>query len=138
MDRVLTRTAPVSTCAYAAPWRFSSRAARAGAVSDVAQRFGWSLRTLERHFGEAVGLSPKAFARIRRFRHTLTDIAVNRRTAWARTAAEVGYADQAHLSREVSALTGRAPGALGRYLATIDHVDVTLRPRRVAFVQDTG
>ncbi len=101
------------------------RAGGQAPVASIAREVGWSVRTLERRFGEAVGLSPKAFARIRRFRHALTDIAGNRLPSWARVAAEAGYADQAHLTREVRALTGTSPGDVGRYFATIAHVDVT-------------
>jgi AraC-like DNA-binding protein len=41
-------------------------------------------------------------------------------TGWAGIAAESGYADQAHLVREFSALAGETPTAWARRLALID------------------
>ena len=41
-------------------------------------------------------------------------------SGWARIAAESGYADQAHLAREFSALAGETPTAWARRLALTD------------------
>jgi AraC-like DNA-binding protein len=58
-----------------------------------------------RRFDDAVGYGPKTLQRILRLRQFLaasgTDIAA--------AAVEVGYADQAHLTRECRVLTGLAP-----------------------------
>ena len=61
-------------------------------------------RTLERAFREHVGLPPKVFARIARFRAARR--AVKAGHAGAEAAAEAGYSDQAHMVREIRALAG--------------------------------
>jgi AraC-like DNA-binding protein len=79
---------------------------------------GLGERQLRRRFEAAVGYGPKTFQRIVRFQHWL---ALSRSTpAGARRltdlAAEAGYADQSHLTREATRLAGRPPTAL---LATL-------------------
>ena len=64
-------------------------------AGEAARSLGVSPRTLRREVGEAVGLGPKALARVFRFRRAL--------------ALESGYADQAHMARESRALGGFAP-----------------------------
>lgn len=91
-------------------------------LPEVAAEAGWSVRHLERRFGEAVGLSVKAYARIVRLRRTLVaGVLEAGAPTWARHAFDAGYADQAHLVREAVALTGLTPRALGRYFGTLGH-----------------
>lgn len=76
----------------------------------LAGETGWSGRYLSRRFGVEIGLSPKVAARVARFdraRHRLQ--AAGGAFPLARLAAECGYYDQAHLSREFSALAGVPP-----------------------------
>jgi AraC-like DNA-binding protein len=73
-------------------------------------------RQLRRRFEAAIGYGPKTFQRIVRFQRWL---ALSRSTpADARRltdlAAKAGYADQSHLTREVSHLAGLPPAALLR------------------------
>ncbi|MGW6821113.1 helix-turn-helix domain-containing protein [Streptomyces sp. NPDC055005] len=68
---------------------------------------GWSARTLRARFRKQVGLSPKAVARVFRLQHALRRLAAGEPPA--RVAAACGYHDQAHLSREVKAMTGLPP-----------------------------
>lgn len=86
-------------------------AAGAG-VSTTAECIGWTARTLHRRSLDAFGYGPSTLRRVLRFRRALG-------LAWrgvplSEVAALGGYADQAHLAREVRALAG-AP--LGRLLA---------------------
>jgi AraC-like DNA-binding protein len=67
-------------------------------------------RQLRRTFGAAVGYGPKTFARVMRFRVALGLVRAGEPLAGAALAA--GYADQAHMTREMTALAGRSPGAL--------------------------
>jgi AraC-like DNA-binding protein len=91
-------------------WLASSSSGR---VRDLCRSAGVSERQLRRRFDAAVGYGPKTLARILRLQRTL---ALHR--AWggqsglAGLAVEAGYADQAHMSRELKALTGRSPRAL--------------------------
>lgn len=79
-------------------------------VADVADAVGLGERQLHRRSLAAFGYGPKVLARIRRLQRAL-DLA-RHGTPFARTAADAGYADQAHLAREVRALAGRPLGEL--------------------------
>jgi methylphosphotriester-DNA--protein-cysteine methyltransferase len=93
-------------------------------VEAIARHLRVSTRTLQRRFLRAAGLPPKAFARIRRFRQAMSRVLDRPAPEWGRVAAEHGFADQAHLAREVAALTGAPPATAARRLAQIEHVDV--------------
>ena len=79
---------------------------RVGRLSDV---LGTSERHLLRRFNGAVGYGPKTLDRVLRFQRFL---ARARGGHLARTAADLGYADQAHLTRECVRLSGRTPARL--------------------------
>ncbi|WP_330296170.1 helix-turn-helix domain-containing protein [Streptomyces sp. NBC_00503] len=81
-------------------------------LTRVTAETGWSARTLRARFREQVGLSPKAVARVFRLQHALRLLAAG--TAAAHVAAACGYHDQAHLSREVKAMTGLPPSQFVR------------------------
>ncbi len=70
-------------------------------------------RQLRRRFTAAVGIGPKRFARIARFRWLLAELERPDRPRWADLAAAAGYTDQAHLIREFAELSGETPA---RYL----------------------
>ncbi len=79
-------------------------------VRAIAGEVGLSERQLRRRCEVAVGVPPSVLRRLLRL-HRFLDSA---RTASAQTsltdlASGAGYADQAHLSRETRALTGRSP-----------------------------
>ncbi|MGW1777162.1 helix-turn-helix domain-containing protein [Streptomyces sp. NPDC002104] len=76
-------------------------------LTRVSAATGWSARTVRARFREQVGLSPKSMARVFRLQHALRMLAAG--TAAAQVAAACGYHDQAHLSREVKAMTGLPP-----------------------------
>jgi AraC-like DNA-binding protein len=76
-------------------------------AADTAYRLGVSDRYLRRVFRQAVGVSPKHFARISRVR----DVLSRPRSSWSVTAAETGYADQSHLIADFRSLMGVTPAA---------------------------
>ena len=78
-------------------------------IVGMARAAGISRRQLERRFAGSVGLSPRLYGRIVRFQHVLRHVG---RVRGAELAARCGYADQAHLIREVRRFTGQTPGAL--------------------------
>ncbi|MFS2055915.1 helix-turn-helix domain-containing protein, partial [Variovorax sp. CT11-76] len=78
---------------------------------------GYSHRRFIALFRGAIGLTPKEYARVMRFDRALA-LAADPARPWAEIAVEAGYADQAHLSREFSALAGMAPQAWRRPGAT--------------------
>ncbi|MBV9846305.1 MAG: helix-turn-helix domain-containing protein [Kutzneria sp.] len=75
-------------------------------VAAVADEVGLSDRQLYRRSLAAFGYGPKTLARVFRMRRAL--VAARSGTGLAEVAATTGYADQAHLSREVRALAGVA------------------------------
>lgn len=78
-------------------------------VDQLAARVGISVRRLQRLFAEYVGVGPKWV--IRRYRlHEVTERMARGDTAdWAGLAAELGYADQAHLARDFASMFGEPP-----------------------------
>jgi AraC-like DNA-binding protein len=87
---------------------------RPGAQAElVAAQLGISERQLRRRCQAAVGYGPRTLARILRFRRFLSRIDAGDADL-ARLAAEAGYADQAHLTRESTRLAGLTPATLAR------------------------
>ena len=80
-------------------------------VTQVAALAGGTVRSLQRVFASYVGAGPKWV--IQRFR--LQDAAVRaaaaQRVDWAALAVELGFADQAHLTRAFTATIGLPPAA---------------------------
>lgn len=95
------------------------------AIADIAADVGVSPRQLQRRFAAAVGISPKAFAVLRRGRSAIKRVVTDGVGAqvggWSGVALASGFADQAHFSREVARMTRFAPKALQQRLDTIDH-----------------
>jgi AraC-like DNA-binding protein len=87
---------------------------RGAPVAAVAADCGLSHRHFTARFREAVGLTPKAWARVQRFGRALDRLAAEPAVAWADLAAAEGYADQAHFAREFRGLAGLTPGAWRR------------------------
>lgn len=85
-------------------------------VTDLADAVGTSPCSLQRMFRQHAGVTPLWM--IRRYR--LIDAAEAARAgspaSWGDLAAELGYADRAHLSREFSAAIGLSPT---RYAASV-------------------
>lgn len=88
---------------------------RPGARADlVAERLGVSERQLRRRCQAAVGYGPRTLTRVLRFRRFLTRVDAGEDADLAGVAADAGYADQAHMSRESARLGGLPPSALAR------------------------
>ncbi|OEV02674.1 helix-turn-helix domain-containing protein [Streptomyces oceani] len=79
-------------------------------VAEVAAAVNYSERQLHRHALAAFGYGPKTLARILRMRRALR--LAREGQAFGEVAATAGYADQAHLAREVKALAGIPLGTL--------------------------
>jgi AraC-like DNA-binding protein len=82
--------------------------ARGGDVHAVARTVGMSERTLHREVSRWSGLRPKALARILRMQRCLAALRAGR-APLAALAVRLGYADQAHMTRELKALAGVTP-----------------------------
>ena len=79
-------------------------------LGDWAARFGVSREQLSRGFGKVFGVTPQRFRCEARTRAALGDLAASP-LALAELALAHGFADQAHMTRAVRALSGRPPGA---------------------------
>ncbi|SBT50595.1 helix-turn-helix domain-containing protein [Micromonospora auratinigra] len=85
-------------------------------VTALARRHGVTTRRLQRLFTDHVGVSPKWVIRRYRLQEAIEQ-AAGGPLDWSRVAVDLGYADQAHLVREFTAVTGVSPAAYARSLA---------------------
>ncbi len=81
-------------------------------VAATADALGIGARALHRRSLAAFGYGPKTLARVLRLQRALA--LARQGTPLAETAARTGFADQAHLARDVRDLTGLPPGELLR------------------------
>ena len=83
-------------------------------VRTLGDELGISERQLLRRFDAAVGYGPKTLDRVLQFQRFLSSapLVAKGEARLARIAAELGYADQAHLSRECARLSGVTPQGL--------------------------
>lgn len=81
-------------------------------VEDLAVRAGVSRQYFARAFRETVGLSPKLYCRLSRFRAALAG--AGRGIDGAALAADFGYADQSHMIAEFRQFSGQTPATLAR------------------------
>jgi AraC-like DNA-binding protein len=116
----------------------------AASVVAIAARAGVDPRTLQRRFRKDTGLGPKQYASVRRFSTALHQLALGSESV-AAIAAELGYADQSHLTLDLGRQAGTPPGrfrARARPLISRDAVrffkDVELRSRVRLLVCDAG
>ena len=83
---------------------------RGASVTEVADRLGWTPNRLARRFGQQIGLTPKRFARVRRFQRLVAAAgAAPEQPDWGRLAAETGYYDQAHMIHDFHAFADLTP-----------------------------
>lgn len=93
-------------------------------IADVARTVACSERTLLRKFRTHTALSPKQFARIRRWLAAAWQ-AADGEQRWGRIAAAQGYADQPHLIHDMKALTGLRPEELAEQIAFTERDQVS-------------
>jgi AraC-like DNA-binding protein len=81
-------------------------------IGRLCERAGLSATRLPARFRSQVGVTPKHFARIARFRHALELLGHEAGALpLAALAAEAGYADQPHFNAEFREMAGMSPGA---------------------------
>lgn len=83
-------------------------------LEDLAERLHRSPRTLQRTARRYVGLSPAAMIRRRRLQEAAERVRTDREVDLAVVAAELGYADHAHLCRDFRTVLGLAPSEYRR------------------------
>lgn len=77
-------------------------------IRDLARRLGVGESTLRRYFG-ALGMAPKRFAAVVRFRHAHAYLHTTPGATWRDAVARFGYADQAHFVRDHHRFSGTPP-----------------------------
>jgi len=81
-------------------------------IHQLAKRNYITVRSLERQFQKFIGLSPKEFTAITRFRFALQRIQQNRnKESLLNIAFDCGYYDHAHLANDIKKYTGRPPSS---------------------------
>ena len=93
------------------------------AIGELARKHGISARQLQRRFRDAIGMSPKEFANIRRVRKLCID-ALRSELGWSNLSLEAGFADQAHMARNIQTVFGLRPGDVRKRIREIAHGDV--------------
>lgn len=78
-------------------------------ISDLSDRASIGQRSLQRMFLQHAGVSPTWVLRRYRLLDAAETVRSGQRVSWAEVAADLGYADQAHLTRDFRAATGRTP-----------------------------
>lgn len=98
-------------------------------VERLAADVGWSRKRLWSRFRSQIAITPKRAAQLIRFDHAAHRLAAGQ--AAAAVAADSGYADQSHLHRDITTLTGLTPSTLAaaRWLS-VDEVAWASMPTR--------
>lgn len=99
-------------------------------VAQLADQLGRSARTLHRQARASTGLPPARLLATNRFHRAVYEVATQK-SKLAFLASDLGFADQAHLSREFRKHAGLSPAAF-------KHVWQGARGQAVRFVQDPG
>jgi AraC-like DNA-binding protein len=81
-------------------------------IRDLEKIGLYNRRTLERHFNKIVGISPKVYCQIYRFKCLVNLIQTQPGITWAQLAPQAGYYDQAYLSRYVKDYLKVSPNSI--------------------------
>ncbi|HET9487867.1 MAG TPA: helix-turn-helix domain-containing protein [Chryseosolibacter sp.] len=79
-------------------------------MRDLCDRLNLTERTTERRFLDHIGVSPRQYFRIRRFRSTLNRLQRQHERTLSDLAFDQGYSDQSHFTRSFREFTGLTPG----------------------------
>jgi AraC-like DNA-binding protein len=127
------RKAAVLECALldAARGRFTRHGAvryavtqlgRQRAVASVVDEVGLSQRRFIELFRNEVGVTPKAFSRVRRFQRVLGAVEDVQDVDWAEVALSAGYFDQAHFIHDFRDFAGVSPSTYLTHRRSRNHV----------------
>ncbi|OLE23908.1 MAG: hypothetical protein AUG44_20825 [Actinobacteria bacterium 13_1_20CM_3_71_11] len=86
-------------------------------VEALAERLNTGTRTLQRLFERYIGVGPKKVIRRYRLHEAAQRVAQGTDQNWAALATELGYSDQAHFTRDFTALVGTSPARYARRAA---------------------
>lgn len=91
-----------------------ARLEETSSIAMVAAESGYSHRRFIALFRGAVGLTPKVFVRVQRFERALALRKREPSIGWATLATSMGYADQAHFTRDFREFAGLTPSYYAR------------------------
>jgi AraC-like DNA-binding protein len=78
-------------------------------VSELSTQERVSVRTLTRRFTEQVGLPPKQYARIIRFREIMNYLLISPKASWLDVTYKFGFYDQSHFIKDFQHFLGLSP-----------------------------
>lgn len=90
-------------------------------IDQLARKVNMSKRNLQRSFNEQIGVSPKSFSGIVRFRKVLQLIERAASFTWKEIAQTLEYTDYAHFSHEFKKFTGKTPNEYIRSITDFEH-----------------
>ncbi len=80
-------------------------------VDDVCGQVFVGKRQLQRTFQDNIGISPKMYGRIVRFKSAYDFVQNNPKVSWTEISHHFGYADQSHFIRDFKTFTGKKPSS---------------------------
>ena len=92
---------------------------RTRAGHGLAEHFGASERAIQRALQRTIGLGPKRVTRLVRLQEVARVLSLGGAPDLAALAAELGYADQAHLQHDFREVAGVTPGAYARAVSAL-------------------
>jgi AraC-like DNA-binding protein len=97
----------------------------AATIAAIVDRTGLSARRFIATFRDEVGLAPKVFCRLARFRRVIDSLRAAQAVDWADIALECGYFDQSHFIHDFRAFAGVSPSAyLRQRTSSANHIRV--------------
>ena len=93
-------------------WESLDRSHGQVSIRALARAVGWSERHLISQFRAYLGVRPKQAARRLRFSHAFSMVSTDPTGDLSATAAQAGFSDQSHMTREFQTFSGVTPGVL--------------------------
>ncbi len=101
------------------------RAPHSTTIAGLTHHIGISQRRFIQLFTDQIGLTPKAFCRVRRFQRVLDSVHRRKAVDWAQVALDGGYYDQAHFIHDFQGFSGMTPTAwLAKATDHLNHVPI--------------
>jgi AraC-like DNA-binding protein len=123
-EQILTARLPKESALHPAIAHALRAIARQTEITRIVESTGYSHRHFLDLFTQAVGLTPKRFARICRFQEALRGLETE--APLTTVTYDAGYGDQPHFAREFRAISGLTPSAYRRLSpANANHVPLT-------------
>ena len=103
-------------------------------IGTLAEGLNLSSRQLERQFVAEVGVNAKTLARLIRFEEVRNRLWLDPKVSLAQLAYELGFADQAHLTREFRAMSFMTPRSFGQFV----QLDTSRAPTQIVTQAEVG